>query len=210
MSLDLDELTVRFREERPLFPPLTLSVPAGSIATLMGPSGIGKSTLLDAIGGHLAHGFSITGRVRLDGIDLLALPAERRRVGILFQDALLFPHLSVGDNLAFGLSGGVRGRSARQEAVNRALEQAGLAGFGDRDPATLSGGQKARAALMRTLLSEPAALLLDEPFSKLDTALRAELRRFTFEHIRERNIPTLMVTHDRGDAEAADGIVIEL
>lgn len=210
MSLDLDQLSVRFREEPPLFPPLTLSVAAGSVATLMGPSGIGKSTLLDAIGGHLAHGFNIGGRVCLDGTDLLALPAERRRVGILFQDALLFPHLSVGENLAFGLSAGVRGRSARQEVVNRALEQAGLAGFGDRDPATLSGGQKARAALMRTLLSEPAALLLDEPFSKLDSELRADLRRFIFDHIRERNIPTLMVTHDRGDADAAEGIVIEL
>ncbi len=210
MSLDLDHLAVRFHDAPPLFPPLTLSVPAGSIATLMGPSGIGKSTLLDAIGGHLAHGFRISGGVHLNGHDLLALPAERRRVGILFQDALLFPHLSVGDNLAFGLSRDLHGHAARQEAVAKALEQAGLAGFGDRDPATLSGGQKARAALMRTLLSKPVALLLDEPFSKLDTALRAELRSFTFDHIRKREIHALLVTHDRGDADAADGPVVEL
>jgi putative thiamine transport system ATP-binding protein len=210
MSLSLDQFSVCFHDGPPLFPPLTLDVPPGAIATLMGPSGIGKSTLLDAIGGHLAHGFRISGGVRLNGGDLLLFPAERRRVGILFQDALLFPHLSVGDNLAFGLSRDISGRAARREAVEQALAQAGLAGFGERDPATLSGGQKARAALMRTLLSEPEALLLDEPFSKLDTVLRDELRRFIFDHVRARNIPALMVTHDRGDAEAAGGAIVEL
>ncbi len=210
MSLDLDQLSVTMRDAPPLFRPLTLRVPAGTVATVMGPSGIGKSTLLDAIGGHLAHGFHTMGSVHLNGRDLLALPAEQRHVGVLFQDALLFPHLSVFDNLAFGLATKVRSRSDRQAAIDAALEQAGLAGFGDRDPATLSGGQKARAALMRTLLSEPQALLLDEPFSKLDVTLRADLRRFTFDHIRARNIPVLMVTHDSGDADAAGGPVVAL
>ena len=96
------------------------------------------------------------------------------------------------------------------EAVARALDQAGLSGMESRDPATLSGGQRARAALMRTLLAEPLALLLDEPFSKLDAALRAEMRSFTFAHIRERGIPALMVTHDPQDAEAAEGPMIQL
>ncbi len=210
MSLVVDHLSVRFREAPPLFPALSLRVEAGTVATLMGPSGVGKSTLLDAIGGHLAHGFTVSGRVSLNGTDILDLPAEKRHIGILFQDALLFPHLSVGDNLAFGLSQKVRGWAARAEAVARALEQAGLARFADRDPATLSGGQKARAALMRTLLSEPAALLLDEPFAKLDAARRDEVRRFTFDHIRARNIPAIMVTHDPGDADAAGGQVIGL
>jgi putative thiamine transport system ATP-binding protein len=175
----------------------------------MGPSGIGKSTLLDAIGGHLVYGFAVSGRVELAGRDMLALPTEARRIGVLFQDAMLFPHLSVGDNLAFGLARGVRG-AARRAAVEEALEQAGLAGFAGRDPATLSGGQRARAALMRALLAEPLALLLDEPFSRLDTELRAEIRAFVFDHLRARAIPALMVTHDASDAEAAGGVVVQL
>lgn len=176
----------------------------------MGPSGVGKSTLLDAIGGHLAPAFRVTGRIELNGRDLTVLPAERRRVGLMFQDAHLFPHLSVGDNLAFGLARGVVGRAARRAAVDAALAQAGLAGFQDRDPATLSGGQRARAALMRALLAEPEALLLDEPFARLDSALRADLRAFVFGHLKERRIPALMVTHDESDAVAAGGDVMVL
>ncbi len=210
MTLDLHDVAVAAKGAKPLFPPLTLVVRPGEVVTVMGPSGIGKSTLLDAIAGHLGHGFSLSGSIRLDGTDLAPLPAEARRVGLMFQDAALFPHLSVGDNLAFGLARSVRGRAARRAAVEAALERAGLTGLHDRDPATLSGGQRSRAALMRTLLAEPRALLLDEPFSKLDAALRAEMRAFTFEHIRSRDIPALMVTHDPADAEAANGTLIDL
>jgi putative thiamine transport system ATP-binding protein len=211
MSLMLTRLSVTATgAAQPLFAPLTLVVPAGEIVTVMGPSGVGKSTLLEAIGGHLAHGFTASGAITLDGRDMTRLPAEARRIGMLFQDALLFPHLSVGDNLAFGLARRVRGKAARQAAVAEALAQAGLAGFAGRDPATLSGGPRARAPLMRALLAEPLALLLDEPFSKLDTALRGEIRRFVFDHVRARGIPVLMVTHDAGDAEAAGGPVVSL
>ena len=210
MSLDLTALTVAPAGAAPLFAPLTLTVPGGQMAVVMGPSGVGKSTLLDAIGGHLAHGFAISGAVTLNGRDLLPLPPEARRVGLMFQDAVLFPHLSVGDNLAFGLSAAVRGRAARRAAVATALEQAGLAGLADRDPATLSGGQRARAALMRTLLAEPLALLLDEPFSKLDTGLREEIRAFTLDRVRDRGIPALLVTHDPADAAATGGPVVTL
>jgi putative thiamine transport system ATP-binding protein len=210
MTLRLVDLEVRRAGAASLFPPITLAVGPGEVATVTGPSGIGKSTLLDAIGGHLAHGFEMSGRVLLDEIDIGALPAEARRTGLVFQDAVLFPHLSVGDNLAFGLPARLHGRAARRAAVEAALAQAGLAGLHDRDPATLSGGQRARAALMRSLLAEPRALLLDEPFSKLDAALRAEMRAFTFDHVRDRNIPALMVTHDPGDAEAAAGPVVDL
>lgn len=210
MTLELRAVTVAAAGGGPLFPAITLTVPPGEVATVMGPSGIGKSTLLDAIGGHLAHGFEMSGSAWLDGADLAGVPAEARRIGLMFQDAVLFPHLTVGDNLAFGLARTVRGRAARRAAVEAALTRAGLAGLHDRDPATLSGGQRARAALMRTLLAEPRALLLDEPFSKLDAALRADLRAFTFDHIRRRGIPALMVTHDPADAQAAGGPVIDL
>ena len=209
MSLVLENLRLTLAG-RALFAPLTLTVEPGCVATVMGPSGVGKSTLLDAIAGHLAPAFSMTGRIALDGRDLALIPPEARRIGLVFQDAVLFPHLSVGDNLAFGLASSVKGRDARRGAVERALAQAGLAGLYGRDPASLSGGQRSRAALMRTLLAAPAALLLDEPFSKLDTGLRDEIRAFTFANVRERAVPALMVTHDPADAEAAAGQTIGL
>jgi putative thiamine transport system ATP-binding protein len=195
---------------RVLVPPLDLTIAPGAVATIMGPSGAGKSTLLAFIGGFLDPAFAASGRVVIDGLDVTDLPAERRRVGILFQDDLLFPHLSVGGNLAFGLAATVRGRAERRRRVETALEKAGLTGFAARDPATLSGGQRARVALLRTLLAEPRALLLDEPFAKLDTALRREIRGFVFAHAAEWRLPTLLVTHDPGDAEAAGGAVVTL
>lgn len=207
MTLDLRALTLAPQAGPPLFPPLSLSVRAGEVATVMGPSGIGKSTLLDAIGGHLAPRFRLQGDILLDGVSLLPLPPESRRIGLMFQEPLLFPHLSVGENLAFGLSPAIRGRAARRAAVEAALDRAGLAGFFDRDPGTLSGGQRARAALMRALLAQPRALLLDEPFSRLDAGLRVEIRAFTFDHARAEGLPILLVTHDESDAQAAGGPV---
>ena len=211
MSLQLIDLTVTFSgATKALFKPLTFVVSPGEIVTVMGPSGVGKSTLLDAVGGHLPECVKLEGHVLLEGRDVSHLPAEKRRIGMLFQDALMFPHLSVGDNLAFGLSPDTRGRESRRSAVETALEQAGLAGFHDRDPATLSGGQRARAALMRALLANPLALLLDEPFSKLDSALRGDIRGFVLDHVRDRHIPVLMVTHDESDAVALGGAIIKL
>lgn len=210
MSLELTGLSLRKPDGSPLIGPISLTVPKGQIVTIMGPSGIGKSTLLDAIGGHLDPDFAVEGGIRLDGQDLLAVPAEARRVGLVFQEAALFPHLSVGDNLAFGLTPAVRGRATRRAVVAQALEQAGLPGFEGRDPATLSGGQRARVALMRSLLAQPRALLLDEPFSRLDAVLRDEIRTFTFSHAREQGIPVLLVTHDEGDARAAGGPILRL
>ena len=207
-GLDLDGIALSLGGEV-LLGPLTLSVRPGTIATLMGPSGSGKSSLLALICGTLDPVFSWSGQVRLGGREITALPPERRGVGILFQDDLLFPHLSVGDNLAFALPASVKGRAARRQRVEAALAEAGLAGFADRDPATLSGGQRARAALMRTLLAEPRALLLDEPFSKLDAALKTRFREFVFDHARDLGLPTLLVTHDPADAAATGGPVIE-
>jgi putative thiamine transport system ATP-binding protein len=187
---------------------LDLEVGPGAVTTVMGPSGCGKSSLLSYLCGTLEPVFEASGEVRLDDVAIHELPPERRRVGILFQDDLLFPHLSVGDNLAFALPPTVRGRRERRARIEAALREADLAGFGRRDPATLSGGQRARVALMRTLLAEPRALLLDEPFGKLDRALRDRFRRFVFEHARAAGLPTLLVTHDEADAAAAAGAVM--
>jgi putative thiamine transport system ATP-binding protein len=193
---------------RPLVAGLDLAIDAGRCVTLMGPSGCGKSTLLAFVAGSIDPAFDASGRVLVGADDVTAWPPERRRFGILFQDDLLFPHLSVGGNLAFALAERVRGRDERRARIDAALAEADLAGFANRHPATLSGGQRARVALMRTLLSEPRALLLDEPFGKLDAQLRDEVRRFVFDHALERALPILLVTHDEADARAAGGPVL--
>ncbi len=176
----------------------TISVEAGEIVTLMGPSGCGKSSLLAYIAGDLTSPMHGAGRVILEGIDLIRMPAERRRVGRLFQDDLLFPHLTVGENLLFGIARG--SLAERQSLVNEALSQAQLEGLENRAPHTLSNGQRSRVALFRALMAKPRAMLLDEPFSKLDAELRQSIRNYVFAHLRERNIPTVLVTHDREDA----------
>jgi len=193
---------------RLLLGPLTLTVLPGEIVTVMGPSGCGKSSLLAHICGTLDSAFSAEGRVSLDGLDLRGLPPELRGIGILFQDDLLFPHMTVGENLAFALPRDSVGKSERRRRIDSALDEAGLAGFARRDPATLSGGQRARVALLRTLLSQPRALLLDEPFNKLDADLRSNFKELVFGYTRHRQLPTLLVTHDASDA--AEGRVIEL
>lgn len=207
-GLWLDHLVI-LRHSQPLVA-VDARIAPGEVLTVMGPSGSGKSTLLAAIVGALPPEFRMTGRVVLNGSDVTGVATPQRRIGILFQDDLLFPHLSVGGNLAFALPPALRRRAARQDAVDQALEQAGLPGFAARDPATLSGGQRARVALMRTLLAEPWALLLDEPFSRLDAALRDQVRRFVFALARQRALPVLLVTHDQGDADAAGGPVLQL
>ena len=210
MSLILENISISLKRGKKLIDGLSINVAKGEIFTVMGPSGTGKSTLLDAVGGNLSKNFDLKGKVMLNNKDLLLLPPEKRNVGVLYQDAILFPHLSVGENLAFGLKDKKQGRVMRRAEINEALWQAGLDGFYDRDPATLSGGQRSRAALMRTLLSEPEALLLDEPFSKLDLDMREEIRSFVFSSIYKRDIPALMVTHDPRDAAAANGLTISV
>ncbi len=189
--------------QRTLLRDLRFEVPPGAVLTLMGPSGSGKSSVLAAMAGTLAsvaegaEALRFEGSVRLNGTDLTHTPTAQRGIGLLFQDPLLFAHLSVAENLLFAVPPGPRAQ--RQAAVQQALAEADLAGYGDRDPATLSGGQRARVALMRALLAKPRALLLDEPFSKLDAALRDQFRTFVFDHIRARGIPAVLVTHDRAD-----------
>jgi len=206
-SLVLDQVEIR-KDGKPLIA-LDARIAPGEVLTLMGPSGIGKSTLLAYVTGSLPSAFVATGRVLLDGRDITDLPSNERMVGILFQDDLLFPHLSVGQNLAFGLAPGGT-RAERWAKVETALEDVDLAGFADRDPATLSGGQRARVALMRMLLAGPCALLLDEAFSRLDLALRDQVREMVFERAKALSLPVLMVTHDPEDARAAAGDVVTL
>lgn len=184
-------------------------VAPGEILTVMGDSGSGKSTLLAFIAGFLAPAFTASGQIRLRGRDIGGLPAHERHTGLLFQDDLLFPHMSVAENLMFAIPAGMSRKERRMQAT-LALEEVRLGGMGDRDPATLSGGQRARVALMRVLLSQPHALLLDEPFSKLDASLRDDMRHLTFSRARERALPVLLVTHDQGDAEAAGGRVVRI
>jgi putative thiamine transport system ATP-binding protein len=189
---------------------LRLDVPPGAILTLMGPSGCGKSSVLGSIAGTLAsvseglQPLQLQGSVQLNGRELAHLHTHQRGVGLVFQDALLFPHMTVAENLLFAVpassTNGISLTTAQRQArVQQALQEAELSGMGNRDPSTLSGGQRARVALMRALLAEPQALLLDEPFSKLDAALRAQLRPWVFAHVRERRIPVVLVTHDEQD-----------
>lgn len=189
---------------------LNETVLAGDVLTIMGPSGSGKSSLLAGIAGFLTPAFTLKGSVRIGGQNLLDLEPEDRHVGLLFQDPLLFPHLSVGANIQFACPQHLKGRSVRRELAENALAAVDLAGYYDRHPDSLSGGQKARVALQRVLIAEPLMLLLDEPFSKLDMSLRTQIRDLVFSTARNAHLPVIMVTHDIADAKAAGGKVIEI
>jgi putative thiamine transport system ATP-binding protein len=176
----------------------SVQIAAREIVTLMGASGSGKSSLLSYVGGDPMPAFQTSGEILLNGAMLNQVPPERRSIARLFQDDLLFPHMTVGENLLFAVP--KMPLAERVAMMRTALERAELTDFENRAPHTLSGGQRARVALMRALLSKPAAILLDEPFSKLDEDLREAMRRYTFSHIEARGIPALLVTHDRADA----------
>jgi len=208
-SLTVSDLSLHLHGRR-LFGPLSFVVTPGTPTTIMGPSGCGKSTLLNWLTGMLPDAFTAAGTAGIGGRAIDRLPPEQRRLGILFQDDLLFPHLTIGENLAFAIPPRIKARADRRAAVTAALAEAGLDGFANRDPATLSGGQRARVALLRTLLCEPLALLLDEPFNKLDGKLRERFRATVFETARVRALPVLLVSHDPADAAAAGGPVITL
>jgi putative thiamine transport system ATP-binding protein len=198
-----------FGYETRLVSDLSFTVPAGEIALVHGPSGCGKSTLLSLISGTQDAAVKWDGEIWLGDVNIALLPPHRRAVGLMFQEPLLFPHLTVGDNLAFGLAEMVKGR-LRRDAVDAALESAGLDGFAARDPASLSGGQAARIALMRALLAAPQALLLDEAFSSLDPDLRQQFGQFVATQIKRRHIPALLVSHDEADRQFATGKVLRL
>jgi iron(III) transport system ATP-binding protein len=181
----------------PVLDRVGLVAPAGRVVALLGPSGCGKTTLLRCVAGLERPD---TGEVRLDGRRLSApgtfVPPERRRIGMVFQDGALFPHLSVAGNVGYGLSREER----RGVRVGEALALVDLAGFGDRLPASLSGGQAQRVALARALVTRPSVLLLDEPFSNLDTTLRVQIRAQVQRLLADLGVTAVFVTHDQEEA----------
>ncbi|MCU6671222.1 ATP-binding cassette domain-containing protein [Enterobacteriaceae bacterium H4N4] len=187
---------------------VSFSVQPGEILTLMGPSGSGKSSLFAWMAGALAGDFRAEGELWINARRCDNLPTEQRGLGLLFQDPLLFEHFSVGQNLLLALPATIKG-DRRKAQVLDALNAAELEGFFHRDPATLSGGQRARVSLLRALLAQPQALLLDEPFSRLDQHLRAQFRRWVFAEARARGIPVVQVTHDEADVPA-DGCLLPI
>jgi putative thiamine transport system ATP-binding protein len=202
--LALDTITIA-SPQRVLVQALSARVAAGEVLVVMGESGAGKSSLLAMLAGTLPEGFVASGAIRLDGERIDTVPTARRRVALLFQDDLLFPHMTVLENLLFAIPAAPRAeRIAQAEA---ALGSAGLDGHGPRWPQQLSGGQRARVSVLRALLARPRALLLDEPFSRLDMALRARFRAFVFERIVEQRIPAVLVTHDPNDVPPGATVV---
>ncbi len=187
-----------------------LHTPAGSLGILLGPSGCGKTTLLRIVAGHLAPD---AGTLRVGGRLLagprLFVPPERRGITIVPQDGALFPHLDVADNIAFGLPGRFRRRARHSARIRELLELVGLPGCDDLAPGLLSGGQQQRVALARALAPEPQLVLLDEPFSALDAALRGAIRADVRAALRAAGATALMVTHDQEEAlSMADSVAV--
>jgi iron(III) transport system ATP-binding protein len=204
--LEVANLSRRFGH-RDVVSDLTLTVAAGQVTCLLGPSGCGKSTTLRMIAGVENPD---SGTIRIDGQtvcdDRTHLPPESRGIGLMFQDFALFPHLSVAKNVAFGLRGDARAKTAR---VDELLERVDLSGFGAKHPHELSGGEQQRVALARALAPRPRIMLMDEPFSGLDNRLRDGIRDTTLEVLKEEGAAVLLVTHEPDEAlRMADEIAL--
>jgi putative spermidine/putrescine transport system ATP-binding protein len=205
-SLSLVGLTRRFGAKAPAVDELSLEIASGELLALIGASGSGKTTTLRMVAGYEQPD---AGKILLEGRDITSLPAERRGFGMVFQHYALFPHLSVGDNVGFGLEARRVGRSERRARVARALENVGLGGAADRQVQSLSGGEQQRVAVARALIIEPPVLLLDEPLSNLDPTLRTAMREELRSTLRGRGVTVLFVTHDQEDAFAvADRVAL--
>ncbi len=209
MTITIAGLAKRFGST-PILRGIDLTIEKGELIALLGPSGSGKTTLLKIIAGL---DWPEAGQLAVDGQDWLALPAQKRRIGFVFQHYALFPHMTVRDNIAFGLS--VRRRADRPAPaeiaarVDRLLGLLQIPQLADRYPSQLSGGQRQRVALGRALAIEPAVLLLDEPFGALDAAIRRDLRQWLRELHEQTGSTTIFVTHDQEEAfELADRIVV--
>ena len=209
MSIEIRDISKKFGKH-PALKPTTLHVPTGQLVALLGPSGSGKTTLLRIIAGLE---FPDTGRILFEGADVTHRSAHARQAGFVFQHYALFQHMTVADNIAFGLR--VRPRRTRPSAseirdrVQTLLRRVELEPFAKRFPAQLSGGQRQRVGLARALAVEPRVLLLDEPFAALDAKVRKEMRRWVREILDETKLTSLFVTHDQDEAfELAHRVVV--
>ena len=209
--LELKNITLKWISpvEKILIENLNIKIENGEILCVFGESGVGKSSLINVISGVHDENFSFEGEIRLNGKNLNNTPTEKRKIGLLLQDGTLFPHLTVEQNLFFGMNKSLK-RSEKNNLIIEYLDKANMSGFQDRYPNSLSGGQKARVACLRAILSEPDALLLDEPFSSLDPSQRYSFRQFVIKHVKKANIPCLLVTHDEGDKVISDKTPLNL
>ncbi|MCB0032755.1 MAG: ABC transporter ATP-binding protein [Anaerolineales bacterium] len=196
-QVDLLHLDKTYDNGHPAVQDVTLHVPSGKITALLGPSGCGKTTTLKMIAGLLEP---TRGDILFGGDSVLHLPAEKRTAVMAFQNHLLFPYMSVGENVGFGLKMRGENKATRHKRVADLLELVQLAGYADRRPNQLSGGQQQRVALARALITEPEVLLLDEPLSNLDAHLREEMRTLILNLQRQLGITTIFVTHDQEEA----------
>jgi sulfate transport system ATP-binding protein len=205
MSIEVRNISKRFGTFQAL-QDVSIDVDGGSLTALLGPSGSGKSTLLRIIAGLE---WADSGEIRLEGEDATALTPQKRGVGFVFQHYAAFKHMTVRDNIAFGLKIRKRPAGEVRARVDELLALVQLQGFGDRYPSQLSGGQRQRMALARALAPEPKVLLLDEPFGALDARVRAELRTWLRRLHEETHTTTVFVTHDQEEAmEVADRVVV--
>ena len=209
--LELKNITLKWISpvEKILIENLNIKIENGEILCVFGESGVGKSSLINVISGVHDENFGFEGEIRLNGKNLNNTPTEKRKIGLLLQDGTLFPHLTVEQNLFFGMNKSLK-RSEKNNLIIEYLDKANMSGFQDRYPNSLSGGQKARIACLRAILSEPDALLLDEPFSSLDPSQRDSFRQFVIKHVKKANIPCLLVTHDEGDKDISDKTPLNL
>jgi thiamine transport system ATP-binding protein len=203
--LDVAEIVVRFGE-RAVLDGVSLHVDDGEILAVLGPSGAGKSTLLRVIVGLIRPD---SGVVALEGVDITGRPAHLRNIGIMFQDEQLFPHLDVAANIAFGPRMHRWSASSTRERVDELLGVVGLAGFAERRVDRLSGGEKKRVALARSLAPRPAVLLLDEPLTGLDRELHDRLIGELGDVLRATATTAVLVTHDRDEAAVLAGRVVQ-
>ena len=183
--------------DAPLRAPLTFTVAPGTVMAVVGPSGCGKSTLLATLAGVIP---ALGGSIQIDDRDITTLPTHERRIAMVFQEPLLFPHLNVRDNVAYGPRRRGLPRNQARAKAEELLAWVGLEGLGDRDVTQLSGGQAQRVSLARALAADPVALCLDEPFSALDAPLRARLARDVLDIVARAGIPAIHVTHDPEEA----------
>jgi thiamine transport system ATP-binding protein len=205
-GLDVRHVRVVYGD-RVILEDVSLRVDRGEIVAVLGPSGSGKSTLLRVIAGLVRPA---SGNVRIDDVDVTTTPTHRRGVGLVFQNNMLFPHLDVGDNVAYGLRIAGVPAAERRERVARLLGLVGLAAHAKRDSSTLSGGEAARVALARSLAPEPRVLLLDEPLSGLDHDLRYALADDLRRVIRDAATTAIVVTHDPVEAQRIADRVVRL